>query len=127
LLSPVNPKTDVKKMQSGAVSWLDDDENLCAITLEAPCAVLIEHEFWDGSDHLRIAHQREAAVVQDQSLSVHTRCYGRMVFLRREVSQDHDPHIVMGQPACSSATSRSVAAACRTVCGESSMNAAASR
>ena len=47
---------------------------------------------WDESDHLRIAHQREAAVVQDQPPPVHTLL--RMVFLRQEVSQDDDLHIV---------------------------------
>src|ERR1700682_2866179 len=32
-------------------------------------------------------------------LSVHTRCHGRMVFPRQQVSQDDDLYIVMGQ-AC---------------------------
>src|SRR5712692_5211283 len=66
---------------------------------EAARAGLIQHEFWDGSNHIRIAHQREAAAVQDQPLPVHTRCYDRMVFLGQEVSQDDDFHIVMRQ-AC---------------------------
>jgi hypothetical protein len=64
---------------------------------EAPHAVLVQHEFWDGPNHIRIAHQREADVVQDQPLPVHARCYGRMIFLLKDVSQDDDPNIFMGQ------------------------------
>jgi hypothetical protein len=33
---------------------------------EAPRAILVQHEFWDGPNHVRITHQREADVVQDQ-------------------------------------------------------------
>jgi hypothetical protein len=40
-----------------------------------------------------------ADVVQDQPLPVHARCYGRMIFLLKDVSQDDDPNIFMGQ-AC---------------------------
>jgi hypothetical protein len=66
---------------------------------EAPRAILVQHEFWDGPNHFRITHQREANVVQDQPLPVHARCYGRMIFLLKDVSQDDDPNIFMGQ-AC---------------------------
>lgn len=71
---------------------------------ESPRAILVQHEFWDGPNHVRITHQREADVVQDQPLLVHARCYGRMIFLLKDVSQDDDPNIFMGRPACSSAT-----------------------
>ena len=102
------------KLSSGS-GWLDDSRSLSRpyelrqVRLvgawrlpgstsrdEAPRAVLIQHEFWDGPNHIRIAHQREAAIVQDQPLPVHARCQGRMVFLLKDVSQDDDPHIFMG-------------------------------
>jgi hypothetical protein len=47
----------------------------------------------------RITHPREADVVQDQPLPVHAGCYGRMIFLLKDVSQDDEPNIFMGQ-AC---------------------------
>jgi hypothetical protein len=49
---------------------------------EALRAILVQNEFWDGPNHVRITHQREADV-----------------FLLKDVSQDDDPNIFMGQ-AC---------------------------
>jgi hypothetical protein len=60
-------------------------------------AVFVEQELRGRSDHVGIAHQREPAVVQNQPLSVHARRSHRMVFVRKEVSQDDDLHISTGQ------------------------------
>lgn len=60
---------------------------------EAPCAVLVEHESRDGSDHLRVAYQREPAVVQDQPPPVHTRRHGRTIFVLQRDSEDYDLYI----------------------------------
>ena len=52
-----------------------------------------------GSGHLRIARQREAAVVRDQSLPVHARGYDRVVFLRQGISRDDDLHVALAKTA----------------------------
>jgi hypothetical protein len=55
LLSPVNPKTDAKKrdpITTGAILWLDDDENRAGLLLIKPRCFVIDNQLTSGDVHL---------------------------------------------------------------------------
>jgi hypothetical protein len=67
------------------------------VSHEAIDAVLVEHEFRDGSHHVGIAHQCEPAIVQNQPLSIDPRCGHRVVFVRKKGSYDRDLDVPVGK------------------------------
>jgi hypothetical protein len=64
---------------------------------------MVEHEFWDRSHDISVAHQRQRAIVKDQPLTIDSSCDRSMVFVWEGVFQDDDLHIVVGNASSSAA------------------------
>src|SRR5205085_3839791 len=60
---------------------------------------MVEHEFWDSSRDICVAHQRQRAIVKDQPLTIHASGDCSVIFVWEQVFQYDDLHIVLGN-AC---------------------------
>ena len=55
---------------------------------------MIEHKYRDRLREIRVADQGQRAIVQDKPFTVDTSCCHSVVFVWKDIFQNHDLHVV---------------------------------